>query len=210
MSATHLTPAPALAPRPLRLEWVTPDSVAENPRNWRRHPELQKEALAASLDECGWAGALLYNELTARLIDGHARRDQALKKGIPAVPVLVGSWSVAQEAKILATLDPLGSLAETDSAALDALLADVETNNQALATLLDRLAEEAKLVPELTGGAGPGEDGGGAGAGPEEGESSGTADAGGPYMLRVTCPTDARRADLMSSLRADGYDVAIM
>ena len=74
----RMTPAPDEYPKPLRLEWVTPDSVAENPRNWRRHPELQKEALGASLDECGWAGAMLYNETTGRLVDGHARREQAL------------------------------------------------------------------------------------------------------------------------------------
>ncbi len=205
-----MTPAPAGYARPLRLEWVTPDSVAENPRNWRRHPDLQKEALGASLDECGWAGALLYNEASCRLIDGHARREQALRKGIPAVPVLVGSWTPAQEAKILATFDPIGALAETDAAQLDALLKDVETGNQALATLLARLAEEAKLVtPGDPGGeGGPGE--GGGEHGPGEGESSGDTPAGGPYLLRVTCRSESHRTDLMSSLRADGYDVALM
>ena len=204
-----MTPAPVGYPRPLRLEWVTPDSVAENPRNWRRHPDLQKEALASSLDECGWAGALLYNEVTCRLIDGHARRDQALKKGIPAVPVLVGSWTPAQEAKILATFDPIGSLAETDAAQLDALLKDVETGNQALATLLARLADEAKLVAPPDPGSGDGGDGDGD-HGPGEGGDSGDTPTGGPYLLRVTCPSEARRTDLMSALRADGYDVAVM
>ena len=206
-----MTPAPDEYPKPLRLEWVTPDSVAENPRNWRRHPELQKEALGASLDECGWAGAMLYNETTGRLVDGHARREQALRKGIPAVPVLVGRWTEAQEAKILATLDPIGALAETDAAQLDALLKDVETGNQALATLLSRLAEEAKLVPP-DGEPGGGDGGGGDGPdGPDAGESSGAGDpTGGPYLLRVTCPSETRRADLMAALRADGYDVATM
>jgi hypothetical protein len=54
---------------PLRLEWRTPAELAENPRNWRSHPQGQAAALDGLLDEVGWAGALLYNERTGRLID---------------------------------------------------------------------------------------------------------------------------------------------
>lgn len=201
MSLTH---APSEMPRPLRLEWVAPDSLTENPRNWRRHPELQKEALAASLDECGWAGALLYNSVTNRLVDGHARRDEALKKGIPFVPVLVGAWTPQVEAKILATLDPIGALAQTDAAQLSSLLHDVETGNQALATLLTQLAEEAKLIPAA------GDDGTEGTAGPPADESGAGGATGGEYALRVVCSTEARRTDLMASLRAEGYDVSTM
>ena len=61
-------------PRPLRLEYVDPDTLADNPANWRTHPEAQTSALAAVIDDVGWAGALLYNERTERLIDGHARK----------------------------------------------------------------------------------------------------------------------------------------
>ena len=42
--------------------------------NWRGHPEAQKKLLSAVMSEVGWAGALLFNEVTGRLIDGHARR----------------------------------------------------------------------------------------------------------------------------------------
>jgi hypothetical protein len=49
--------APGAKDRPLRLEYVDPASLDDNPRNWRRHPALQKEALEAALDEVGWAGA---------------------------------------------------------------------------------------------------------------------------------------------------------
>jgi hypothetical protein len=30
---------------PLRLEWVEAESLDDNPRNWRRHPEKQMAAL---------------------------------------------------------------------------------------------------------------------------------------------------------------------
>lgn len=133
---------------PLRLEWRSPAEFAENPRNWRRHPDAQMAALTDAIAEVGWAGACLYNERTNRLIDGHARQKVALAQGADKVPVLVGSWTEEQEAKILATLDPLAAMATADAAALDALLRDVQTGSQPLADMLTKLAEaNAPPVP---------------------------------------------------------------
>ena len=132
---------------PLRLEWRSPAELAENPRNWRHHPEAQLTALADAIAEVGWAGACLYNERTGRLIDGHGRKKIALKQGCQKVPVLIGSWDEATEAKILATLDPLGTLAEADFAKLDALLREVSTGSDALQQLLGDLARDAGIVP---------------------------------------------------------------
>jgi hypothetical protein len=126
----------------LRLEYRSPAELAENPRNWRTHPERQTAALAELVGEVGWAGACLFNERTGRLIDGHARRN------LPAhltddglIPVLIGSWSEAEEAKILATFDPVGGLAGTDPQALAALIASVDTECRAVADLIEGLAE---------------------------------------------------------------------
>jgi hypothetical protein len=190
-------PTPQFRPT-LRLEWVTPESLAENPKNWRRHPDLQRAALGASLDECGWAGALLFNETTGRLVDGHARRDEALRKGIPAVPVLVGAWPEATEHKLLATLDPISSLAETDAAQLAALLKDVETGSDALATLLAQLAEEATAAAAEPPPAPPPE--------PVPPPGGAPPPPAAAFWLRVGCPTAERRTDLMAALRAEGYD----
>ena len=121
---------------PLRLEWWVPDRLTDNPLNWRRHPDKQLSALKDVLAEVGWAGALLYNERTKRLIDGHARKKVSSGK----VPVLVGSWSEEQELKILATLDPLAAMAEADKGAMDALLSQVHTESEAVRALLEGLA----------------------------------------------------------------------
>jgi hypothetical protein len=126
---------------PLRLEWRSPAELAENPLNWRTHPPAQVQALTDVLGEVGWAGACLYNERTGRLIDGHARRKVAMDQGSERVPVLVGSWSEEQEAKILATLDPLAAMAEADAAKLDALLRDVSTGSEALSQMIAELTE---------------------------------------------------------------------
>jgi hypothetical protein len=137
---------------PLRLEWRSPAELAENPRNWRRHPAAQLSALSDVIAEVGWAGACLYNERTGRLIDGHARRKVALEYGTPHIPVLVGDWDEAAEAKILATLDPLGAMATADAAALDALLRDVSTGSEAVQLMLGQLAADSDLYRTNEGG----------------------------------------------------------
>jgi DNA modification methylase len=139
MARTPKTPKQASQepnPPPLRLEWWVPDRLSDNPLNWRRHPDKQLSALKDVLAEVGWAGALLYNERTQRLIDGHARKRISSGK----VPVLVGSWSEEQEKKILATLDPLAAMAEADKGALDALLSQVQTESESVRALLEGLA----------------------------------------------------------------------
>ena len=142
---------PETAP-PLRLEWLDPGELAENPANWRRHPGQQLAALTDVISEVGWAGACLFNERTGRLIDGHARRKVALDQGTTKIPVLVGNWTEEQEKKILATLDPLAAMAEADAGQLDALLRDVSTGSEALSAMLTELAEKARVIPGMGNG----------------------------------------------------------
>lgn len=128
--------------QPLRLEYVDPATLGPNPANWRVHPAEQRAAVRAAIGELGWAKPLLFNELTGRLIDGHLRRE--LFHGQP-VPVLIGSWDAASEAKLLATLDPLSAMAEVDAQAFDALLREVDTGSPELQELLAAVADSAGL-----------------------------------------------------------------
>jgi DNA modification methylase len=130
--------------RPLRLEWWDPADLADNERNYKTHPSAQLLALRAALAEVGWAGALLFNERTRRLIDGHARKKVA-RKG-EKVPVLVGSWSEDDEAKLLASFDPIGAMAQTDRDAFHALLGSVRFESSAIATLLEAFAAEGATL----------------------------------------------------------------
>jgi len=110
---------------PIRLVWAEAGSITPNPRNWRTHPEAQLRAVDAMITDpdLGWAGAALYNEKTGRLIDGHARVET--RKSRDLVPVLVGSWSEAAEAKLLARLDPSTMMAGVDVEALQGLVEDI-------------------------------------------------------------------------------------
>ena len=77
--------------------------------------------------------------------DGHARRKVAIEKGEEKVPVIIGSWDEATEAKILATLDPLSAMANADAASLEALLNQITTESQAVEDMLADLAKDAGL-----------------------------------------------------------------
>ncbi len=114
----------------LRLEWIEAGSLSENPANWRRHPAGQVAALKNLIadPEVGWAGALLYNERSGRLIDGHARQKVAGPGTL--VPVLIGSWSEEAEKKILLTLDPIAGMAIADIPQLEQLLRTVELSDE--------------------------------------------------------------------------------
>jgi DNA modification methylase len=93
-----------------------------NPLNWRRHGETQREALRQMLGDVGWVQGVIENKRTGNLIDGHARIEETLKENPgELVPFLQVDLSVAEEKAVLATLDPIGAMAEVDPDTLDQL-----------------------------------------------------------------------------------------
>lgn len=132
---------PAWKNRIVRSAEVAPAELTANPRNWRTHPKRQVDALEGALREVGWVQQVIVNERTGRLVDGHARVERALERNEPSVPVLYVDLTDAEEALVLATLDPLGAMAETDQGALEALLADVAVDDDALRALLGDLGK---------------------------------------------------------------------
>tara|TARA_Y100000401_G_scaffold78552_1_gene64131 strand:+ start:1789 stop:3081 length:1293 start_codon:yes stop_codon:yes gene_type:complete len=130
------------------LVWVDPQTLDENPLNWRKHPNRQKNAIGASIKANGWADTLLFNETTGRLIDGHARRAVAIREGIDSVPVLVGAWTEEQEKHLLATLDPMAAMAETDAGALSTLTDMIKQDKEAFSKLEEKDQEILETVTE--------------------------------------------------------------
>ena len=117
-----------------------PGQLLANPRNWRRHPNEQREALRGSLDTVGWVAQILVNTTTGHVIDGHARVEEAISRAEPSVPVLYVELTEQEEELVLASFDPIAAMAEADRAALDALLADLSVDDAGLAALLADLA----------------------------------------------------------------------
>lgn len=124
-----------------------PDQLLANPLNFRIHPKPQQDSLAGVLDEVGWVQRVIVNKRTGHMIDGHLRVELALRRNEPAVPVVYVDLSEADEAKILATFDPLGAMATTDAAKLDELLREVSTGSEALQEMLAELAAENGIIP---------------------------------------------------------------
>ncbi len=175
--------APETSGQPLRLEYVDPNTLDENPNNWRTHPAEQTKALGAVMDKVGWAGALLYNARTCRLVDGHARRKLAIANGVDSVPVLVGDWSEEEEKLILATLDPIAAMAEANAQQLDSIMRDLTPfgDSEAISALITSLAEEAGLIPfdESEAREPKGQREGDGSEDGEDGENGGGGEAGG-------------------------------
>jgi hypothetical protein len=139
--------APAIRDRILELRRVPARELIPNPRNWRRHPKAQREALRGVLSEIGYAGALLARQTPEglMLIDGHLRAETTPEM---EVPVLVLDVTEAEADKILLTLDPLAAMADADTEALKALLADVSTEDDAVKEMLAALTKEPPVSPD--------------------------------------------------------------
>jgi ParB-like chromosome segregation protein Spo0J len=172
------------------LRRVEAGRLRPNPHNWRTHPQHQREALQGILAEVGYAAALLARELpdgTLRLIDGHLRAEITPDQ---EVPVLVLDVNEAEEKKLLAVLDPLAVLAETDEKLLKELVAEIETESAALQQLLNGLTtddeEEAveadadrQSVPQL-------------------------------FQLVVDCESEAEQQAVYERLKAEGYSCRLI
>jgi hypothetical protein len=135
----HIGPARPIRDRIIGLRRVRAGELIPNPENWRRHPEPQRQALRAVLEQIGYADALLARQSPEGLIliDGHLR--SSLDPDAE-VPVLILDVSEDEARTLLAVLDPLAGMAVADERALAELLADAIIPEGALLQELARLA----------------------------------------------------------------------
>ena len=167
------------------LRYVRAGELLPNPRNWRKHPDVQQAALRGVLDEIGFAGALLArvrDDGRLELIDGHLRAETLADA---EVPVLVVDLTADEAALLLAVHDPIGALAETDAEMLREITASLDVRHEALTTLLDELLADdaAPIAPD----AAPPE--------PTFGES---------YQVVVECADEAEQRTLFERLTDEG------
>lgn len=165
-----------------------PDQLLANPNNWRIHPHSQQQALAGVIDDVGFVRSVTVNRRTGHVVDGHLRVSAAISSGQPMIPVEYVDLSEDEEREVLATLDPIGALAGTDSAALAALVADVETDDARVAGILDALSPQ----------------------------SSSPLDDSDPFPLPqqfnliVECTDESAQTDLQARLVEEGFTVRAM
>jgi Fe-S-cluster containining protein len=141
------------------IHLVAPDQLLANPLNARRHPGAQRDVLREALDILGWIAPMCVNIRTGRMVDGHARVEEALSKGAPLIPVYYVDLSEEEERIALASFDPISNMAVYDPTILDDLLADLNLGDGPLAAML---AELNAAWPALGEGSSDGTDGDGA------------------------------------------------
>ncbi len=164
---------------------VRAGDLVPHPLNYRRHPQHQREALAASLQEVGFARSLLGYRLPdgrIQLIDGHLRAEHD-----PEALVTVELVDVAEDEarKLLLTLDPLAALAEADARAAAELARLVATDSEVLDSLWQSLAaDEARARDELERQSEP--------ACPEQ------------FLILITCRSEHHQTELLAELQERG------
>ncbi|MBL8825384.1 MAG: hypothetical protein JNM18_00265 [Planctomycetaceae bacterium] len=99
---------------------VKASELRPHPKNWRMHPPEQQDALRGVLAET---------------------------TPDAEVPVLIVDLSAEEAAKLLVVHDPLAAMAGTNEQLLHELLAEVETQNDAVRAMLDNLAHPSEAIP---------------------------------------------------------------
>ena len=165
---------------------VSATTLLPHPKNWRIHNDQQRNILQGILAEIGYADALLVRELSdgsLQLLDGHLRAETTPNQ---QVPVLVLDLNDAEADKLLATLDPLAALADTNQTMLDDLLANVETENIAVQEFLRSLTETQS----------------------EDGDSNCNSDSEvnvpEVYQILVTCRDEEEQQEVFEQLTTEG------
>jgi hypothetical protein len=177
--------------RVIGWDTVDPTQLLANPRNWRRHPAKQREALRGSLNELSIITPVIVNRTTGHLLDGHARVEEYISAGVTEVPVAYVELEPEKEALALLALDPIAAMAGADGQALDELLADVATGEAALQEMFAELAglEYEPAPGSLDAGMRPGD-----GIAYEE-----------QYGVIVMCKTEAEQKDVYERLAGEGF-----
>lgn len=130
--------------RILEFRRVPSSELRPNPKNWRKHSKEQANALRGLLAEVGIAGAVLARKCeddTLMLIDGHLRAETL---GNQSIPVLILDVTEDEADKLLATIDPLGDMAQADQLALSSLIEGLTFESESLAKMMAELCEDFK------------------------------------------------------------------
>lgn len=127
---------------------VDPDQLLAHPLNYRRHPQAQRDALGAAIKEIGFIRSVTVNRRSGCIVDGHERVWQAMHLKQPWIDVEYVDLTPEEEAKALATMDPISEMALVDKQLLEQLLEDVSTDDQGLNDLLADLRASAGIFSD--------------------------------------------------------------
>jgi hypothetical protein len=158
--------------------------------NPRRHPEIQRQALADLYRQVGFARSLLAFELPngrLKLIDGHLRAEMTPDEEVEVEVLDVNE----EEARVLLlSLDPLAGLAEHDDAVLSQLRETTSTDSDALANLWNAVGRAGREVEESL----------------DESRSEPAEESPPPeqFLILIECPSEEEQTALLERFRGEG------
>lgn len=176
------------------LRRVRAADLQPHPKNWRTHPDVQRDALRGVLAEVGYADALLVRELAEgqlQLIDGHLRAETTPDV---LVPVLVLDVDAEEADKILLTHDPLAELAEADSQQVAELVDSTEFEHPQVVKMLDELEQK------VTGAAWP----------YESMEDRPEVEIPEAFQVVVECADEREQEQIYQRMRGEGYRCRVL
>lgn len=129
-----------------------------HPQNARVHSEHQRDVLAGALDDLGIYDAVIVSSVTGYFIDGHLRADLYEMHAGQDVPFLITDLNETEHAQALLSHDFIAQLATYERDKVEALLHDVQTDNERVQALMSEIAQDVGLdwgapddVPEDAG-----------------------------------------------------------
>ncbi len=148
--------------RIIRSAKVPAGQLLAHPENFRIHGELQAGMVESTIKDVGWVRRVLVNENTGRVIDGHLRVTNAMKRGENTpVPVDYVSLTEEEEMLVLSMLDESGRIAFVDTVKRDELidrLKEIGLYKKSVSTLVSAienrkvsLVRDAELAIQLKG-----------------------------------------------------------
>ncbi len=167
------------------------DQFLAHDLNARRHPNAQRDALRGSLNAVGWIAPVIVSQRSGKLLDGHARIEEALSRDESAlVPFVLVDVTEEEEAIVLGTFDPITGMATYDREALDTLLREIETNDAGLQNLLEDLAAKNNLIPSES-----------------KDEADTSSQVGGlQFRVIVICESEMQQSELLERFESEGLN----
>lgn len=127
---------------------ILASQVTPHPNNPRKHPQIQRDAVAASFDELGQIAPIIVNINNGYLVDGEERSWLALAQANDVeLDVNYVDLTEAEHLKALAYFDATGDLAYYDPEQLNYLLQEVNSDSAAIQRMLAQLAGEVVNNP---------------------------------------------------------------
>lgn len=126
-----------------------PSTLIPHPDNWRIHGDTQRAAINDILTDIGWAGCTLVNVNSNHILNGHLRQEEAIKVG-SEIPVLWIDVTEEEELTLLATIDPMSTMAGTDWSKLSEIQSRVAgAISESVATLVEDVKEQGMGAVDL-------------------------------------------------------------